>query len=394
MQEQATIRVLLFDHTAVLGGGELSLVELVKRFDRNRVSATVLLGSHGPLEELLQDHVPVQFLPMNPRVRRMARASVGLARFDGLAALAQSVAYVGRLARLLRVQRFDVIHTNSLKSCILGGVAGRLAGCRVVWHVRDRIEEDYLPRRAVRLMRFAARILPHLVVANSRATLGTLHLNGTASAVVPSGVDLTKFFPSTDEPATDSRKLIGLIGRICPWKGQHIFIEAAKKVHAVCPATTFQIVGAALFGEAGYEVECRELVRKHSLEQAVEFTGFRERVDPVIRSLDILVHASVLGEPFGQVIVQGMASGKPVIATNGGGVPEIIVHGETGVLVEMGNAEAMAAAILSLLHDPETARRIGERGRLHVQQHFNIEQSALKVMDVYETAVAGKRRVG
>lgn len=326
---------------------------------------------------------------MNARVQGMARSSVGQSGLSGVMAFGQALSYIRRLVELLRAQRIEVIHTNSLKACILGGIAGRLAECRVVWHIRDRIAEDYLPRRAVLLMRLAARVLPHLVIVNSRATLRTVHLQDTPSAVVSSGVDLTKFYPM-QVPAANQKR-IGLVGRICPWKGQHVFIEAAKKVHSVDPAVSFQIIGAALFGEAEYEAECRESVRAHKLEHAIEFVGFHEDVAPLIRSLDILVHASVLGEPFGQVIVQGMASGKPVVATDGGGVPEIITHGETGLLVKMGDSEEMAAAMLSLLQDPQTAQRMAECGRRHVEKHFSIEQSVLKVMRVYETVVAGKR---
>ena len=386
-EQQKKIRVLLFDHTATLGGGEIALSELVKRFNAHRVDATVLLGSHGPLEDLMRGHVPVRFMEMSPRVRNMARASVGLARVEGIATLAHSIRYVWRLARLLRAQKFDVIHTNSLKACVLGGGAGRLAGCRGIWHIRDRIAYDYLPRRAVFLVRMAARYLPHHVIANSRATAQTLHLGRTPCEVIYSGVDLKKFSPRP-VASKGKQKRIGLIGRICPWKGQHIFIEAAGKVHAIDAGTSFQIVGAALFGEIEYEKRCLELVRKHNLEQALEFTGFSASVASVMDSLDVVVHASVVGEPFGQVIVQGMASGKPVIATNGGGVPEIISHGHNGFLVKMGDADELAAAMLSLIQDPENAQRIGENGRRCVEERFNIEEAARQVMNVYEAAVA------
>src|SRR5207302_666535 len=145
--------------------------------------------------------------------------------------------------------------------------------------------------------------------------------------------------------------VIGLVGRISHWKGQHIFIAAAAQVVKRFPSARFEIIGSALFGESAYEEEVRSQVKSLGLEGVVTFTGFCEEVLVRIQGLDILVHASTIGEPFGQVVVEGMVLGKPVVATNGGGVPEIVVNGETGVLVEMGDATAMAEAICGLLAD-------------------------------------------
>jgi glycosyltransferase involved in cell wall biosynthesis len=131
-----------------------------------------------------------------------------------------------------------------------------------------------------------------------------------------------------------------------------------------------------------------ELARTLGIERSVEFTGFRNDVPDLIRGLDLIVHASTTGEPFGQVIVQGMAAGKPVVATNGGGVPEIVVDGTTGLLVPMDDAPALGAAICKLLAAPETAAAMGKAGRKRVLEHFTIEQSARKVEAVYAEVLA------
>jgi glycosyltransferase involved in cell wall biosynthesis len=296
----------------------------------------------------------------------------------------------------LKDRHIEVLHTNSLKAFVLGGIAARLQRVKVIWHVRDRIANDYLPNKVVWLMRRLAKILPHFVIANSRATLDTVGLNGARPAmVIASGVDLSKFSPSvalasaSDEPNSSVSKTVGLVGRICPWKGQHIFIEAAAIVHAHWPNVRFQIIGAALFRENDYDSELRRTVEQRGLGQVVEFTGFQSDVARAISGLDILVHASTVGEPFGQVIVQGMACEIPVIATNGGGVPEIVQDELTGLLVPMGDAPAMAEAICRLLEDESFARRMGILGRKRAVEHFAIERSTEKLMDVCER-VAGR----
>lgn len=97
-----------------------------------------------------------------------------------------------------------------------------------------------------------------------------------------------------------------------------------------------------------------------------------------------MVHASTKGEPFGQVIIEGMAAGKPVVATNGGGVPEIVEDGRTGILVPMGDVQAMAEAISQILSDPVEARAMGIRARQRVADHFTLQQTARRVEAVYE----------
>jgi glycosyltransferase involved in cell wall biosynthesis len=388
-------RVLFLDHTAQLGGGEIALVDLVRNLDRTRVTPIVVLSSDGPLVERLRPHAEVFVLPLGSDILHTRKDRAGLASLAQFRKVLGSLGYARRLRRFILDHRIDLVHTNSLKADILGGIAGRAARRPVIWHIRDRIAEDYLPRSMVFLIRGLARVLPTFVVANSAATLATLRLNGKRpEAVIPSGVDLTSFSPGSDSPASspDAPARIGIVGRISPWKGQHIFIQAAAQVHSAFPATRFLIIGAALFAEQAYEAELHQSVRNLGLEEVVEFTGFRNDVPQLVSSLSILVHASTTGEPFGQVIVQGMAAGLPVVATNGGGVPEIVQHGTTGLLVPMGDAHAMAQAICHLLKSPALAAEMGRQGRQRVLDHFTIEQTARKAEAVYQAVLARRPR--
>src|SRR6185312_485761 len=176
---------------------------------------------------------------------------------------------------------------------------------------------------------------------------------------------------------------IGLVGRICSWKGQHIFLRAAARVHKQYPYAEFVIIGSALFDEQKYEQELHQLTNELAINSVVHFAGFRTDVQAAIAELDVLVHASTIGEPFGQVIIEGMAAGKPVVATNGGGVPEIVQDDDTGILVPMGNADPMADAICRLLANPTLAKEMGRRGRQRVINQFTVGHTARRVEDVY-----------
>jgi len=388
------MRVLLFDHTAQLGGGEIALLDLIRFFDRSRVTPIVVLGSDGPLADRLRGLVELHVLKIAPDVLHTRKDTLGTGNVVRFKTALQILKYVLRLADFIEAYNIELIHTNSLKADILGGIAAKLVRKPVIWHIRDRITEDYLPKPAVNAMRRLCRIIPDFILGNSAATLETLQLGGARPSMpVPSGVDISAYeFGGVAEALAASwpaRKItIGLIGRICPWKGQHIFLQAAAEVRKRFPLTRFQIIGAALFKEQQYEQEMRELAGTLGLEDAVEFTGFRNDVPDLMRKLDILVHASTTGEPFGQVIVQGMAAGKPVVATNGGGVPEIVIHGATGLLVPMADARAMSSAICALLDSPDAATAMGRAGRIRVMEHFTIERTARKVEAAYAEVLA------
>ena len=157
-----------------------------------------------------------------------------------------------------------------------------------------------------------------------------------------------------------------------PWKGQHIFLRAAAIVRREIPDARFQIVGAALFGEADYEREMRELCSQLELDEAVEWLGFRRDVPHVIAQMDALVHASTTGEPFGQVLIEGMAAARPVeLQRAAAACPKSWSDGITGILVPMNQIEPLAAAMLELWRDPKRASngRNGARVRAKRVHH-------------------------
>jgi glycosyltransferase involved in cell wall biosynthesis len=389
------VRVLFFDHTAALGGGEIALLNLVRFLDPQVVKPLVLLGADGPLVKQLGPTIDTYVWPLPSGVADRKKDSLGIATLFRIREIFGVLVYVWRLAKFIRRHDIDLVHTNSLKADIIGGIAGRLALRPVVWHVRDRIDEDYLPQPVVRIFRLLCRVVPTYVIANSAATLRTILPSGVENpgsgargelrddriAVVHDG---TLIVPARDmETPNNELFQIGLIGRISPWKGQHIFLRAAAHVSKKFPNARFVIVGAPLFGEEEYEQVVRGLPSQLGIENVVEFTGFRSDIEQVISGLDLVVHASVTGEPFGQVIIEGMAAGKPVVATNGGGVPEIVQDGITGILVPMGDVQAMADAICEIVASPARGREMGIMGRQRVQDSFTVELTAAKVEAVY-----------
>lgn len=369
------LRVVYVDHCAQLAGGEIALLRLLGALEG--VDAHVILGEDGPFaRKLTRAGISHEVLPFPLADLRRADAGAGGAL--------RTLPYAFRLARRLRAYAPDVVHTNSLKAALYGGLAARLAGVPCVWHVRDRIATDYLPPRAVRLVRRAAKHLPAAVIANSHATLATLPPLAH-SAVVASPVPATEGRGA--RPAGPLR--VGIVGRIAPWKGQHVFLDAFARAFAKGDERAV-VVGAPLFGEDEYAAELAQRADALGLDGRVEFTGFSDAPENELARLDVLVHASVVPEPFGLAVAEGLAAGIPVVAARAGGPAEMIEHDVDGLLYEPGDADALAAELLRLAGDDELRARIGATARER-SGAFAPEAIAPRVRAVYDELLARRR---
>jgi glycosyltransferase involved in cell wall biosynthesis len=351
-------RVVFIDHCARLSGGELALARIIESLD---VDAHVILGEDGPLVSQLQAAgVSVEVLPLSKAVVDLRKDKVSAGRV-GFRGPLDAALYVPRLAARLRALRPGVVHTNTLKSGVYGGLAARLAGIPAVWHLHDRLSPDYLPIQAIQLVRAAIRLLPTVLVANSHASLATVGGAPRAgSRVLPNPVTL----PEVPCPVSPTVNRVGIIGRLAPWKGQHVFLEAFAAAFSASEVSA-AIVGAPLFGsdEDDYLAQLQRQACDLGIEDRVDFRGFRTDVHAELARLDVLVHASVVPEPFGQVILEGMAAGIPVIAAEGGGAGEIATDGVDALLHPPGNGPALAQALRRMAEDGDLRSRLAGAGR-------------------------------
>lgn len=388
------IRVLYLDHTAKPGGAEITLVRLLKPLDRQKVTPLALLAENGPLVNLLEDaDVQVRVLPLCEDVRDVRKDSLSMKAMLQPKQLMHMVSYAQQTARFARRNNVQIIHSNSLKAHIYGSLAGKMARIPVLWHVRDFIDTSYLPSAAVNGVRWMADTMPSHIVAVSQSVLQQLHLkDATKAEVLYDGLgeeEMALFEPPDVASSTRNGAVrIGMVGRIGQWKGQHVFLDAAAKVLSEGHKAKFVIIGAPLFGEDDYLRELHAQVEQLGIGDHVKFAGFVQNIPEVLKQLDVVVHASVSSEPFGMVIVEGMAAGKPVIASYGGGVPEIIVDGESGLLFPMGDADALTQKLETLLNDPQRAQQIGQAGFRRVRGHFTAARAARQIEDVYARMLA------
>jgi glycosyltransferase involved in cell wall biosynthesis len=161
-----------------------------------------------------------------------------------------------------------------------------------------------------------------------------------------------------------------MIGRLAPWKGQDVFLRAFAQAFPDGRQRAV-IVGDALFGEAevAYGEGLRRLAEKLGVAHRVEFRGYREDIIREMRALDVLVHASITPEPFGQVVIEGMSAQLPVVASRGGGPEEIITHGVDGLLYSPGDVAALAQILAQLEAEPQLRAQLGGAGERRAQDY-------------------------
>jgi glycosyltransferase involved in cell wall biosynthesis len=354
----AEFKVVYLDHVARLSGGEIALLRLLPHLDR--VKPHVVLGEDGPLVRSLHlEGISTEVLALRDSARTLHKDEIHRYGVSPGAAV-MSAAYVVRLAARLRALKPDLVHTNSLKAGVYGSVAAKLAGIPLIWHVRDRIAEDYLPHPAVGLVRHMSRHLATAVVANSRSTMETLGAPNNPVVIYSVLPEVLSEVPQRRR-ARGGPLRFAIIGRLAPWKGQDLFLRAFARAFGDGDEQA-AVIGAALFGEDEYAHSLPKLTAELGIAERVEFRGHRPDVWEELATIDVLVHASITPEPFGQVILEGMAAGVPVVAARAGGPAEILTHDVTGVLYPPADVDGLASAMRRML-DPRGRERLSAAAR-------------------------------
>lgn len=293
----------------------------------------------------------------------------------------QYAAAVRALAAWLQRTRVRAVLSWMGKAHLYAGPAAQWAAVPATWFQHGLPGDHWIDRLLAHLPAQAIYCCSQAVCDAQR----TLPVHCPLHVIYPA-VDLSRFDPARLPSVPEARQrlqlpphrpVVGLVARLQRWKGVHVFIEAAARVHTVRPDAFFVVLGARHFSERTYADELREQVRTAGLEEVVHFAGHQRNVPEWMQAMDLLVHASISPEPFGMVLLEGMALGKAVIATRAGGPLEIIGEGE-GVLTPPDDPAALAHAILALLNDEARRHRLGTAGRARATQ-FSAEHLAWSV---------------
>lgn len=367
--------ILYLHEASQVSGAENSLFNLAVRLDPRKFRPVFICPGSGEFADKLRN-AGIKVCPLDfPRVRGM----VGV--FPAM----------NRIKSVIREEKISLLHSNSIRAHIYAALSARAFGLPVIWHQRNMLSgEIFDPDR---LFSF----LPSLIICNSQAVARRFIRGGKVPSkvrVVYNGVDTAKFSPDIDGRAVrkefgagDDWIVAGMASRFNAIKGHETFFEAARIVLEqnadIKDKLRFLVVGGAVFEEdRERERELRDLADRLGLGESVIFAGFREDMPLVYGAMDIFVLASS-AEACGRVLLEAMACAKPVIATNSGGSPEIVMDGTTGYLFEPNDALSLAEKTAVLLRNADQIKKMGDAGRKRVFEHFSIERNVIETEKVY-----------
>lgn len=380
-----------------VGGSYYSLLYLVKGLDRSRYRPLVVFYTEHSLLPAFRDAgIETLVWPRTAPFTFGSRARGPAAAVRPLLLIAQKGLNVlgdlvwPALVRVTFLKRRGIrlVHLNNT---ILRGhdwlLAARIAGVPAVVHERG-INDRYSSAAKYFGRSLGAIVCISDAVRENMAARGADFGN---LVTIPNGLDPDELRFTTPPAALRARfglaedaPVVGMIGNIKGWKGQETLVRAIDRVRETCPDVRCLLVGATAPADEPYERELKALIADRGLERHVVFTGFQKNVADFIAMVDVVVHASVLPEPFGRVILEAMACRKPVIGARAGAIPEIIDEGVTGLTFPPGEAEPLAEAILGLVRDRERARRMGEAGYERLVARFHIARNAEATARLYE----------
>ena len=338
------------------GGAELSLMHLLTGGDINGVRWSVALPADGGIASTARSAgCDVEVLG-ETRARQPIRMTQA----------------VWRLRRLIRRQKADLVLAWMPHSHWWGLPAALSCGVPAAWFQKDRVQPGRLSTRLTNRLPCRGILANSLYTARNQRPLSQTH----PILVVPSGFEIDRFDPSRIGTVAECRQqlglgdgpLIGSVGRLQSWKGHHVLIEALAKVRSSVPDARLIIVGGAHPGEADYEQALHRQVKEAGLDESVIFTGAvpHATVPAYMQACDVLAHAGE-GEPFGIVVAEAMALGKPLVAADSGGPATTVTEGVDGLLAPPTDATKYAEQLLRLL-GPE-GQQLGKAARTNAMTY-------------------------
>jgi glycosyltransferase involved in cell wall biosynthesis len=290
------------------------------------------------------------------------------------------------LRRLLREQQVDILNTHSSLDSWVGLAAWQTLGRKPLWVRTRHLSTPVRGSWPTRSLYQAPAALITTGQGIKELLAQRLRVPRSRIFSIPTGVSLTEFFPQEPDPARRAHLgiparayIFGTVAVLRSWKGHLYLLEAlAQLLKDGSPA--FLVV----VGEGPYRVVIEEKIAALELQERVRLVGYQEAVDQWFALMDAVVLASYANEGVPQALLQALAMAKPVVGTAVGGLPEVVLPGETGLLVPPRDSQALAGAMRRLLEHPEYGRELGRRGREMVAAKFSLEQMAVAVEAVYD----------
>ena len=370
--------ILFIHQSAELYGSDKTLLLLLKNLDKNKFKPIVLLPFDGPLKEALEnENIEVVIAPVLKLYRKLFTPKNLIGFFKDIKAAFKIV------NELHKKYQFTLIYSNTL-AVLLGIMFAWKNNIKHLWHVHEIIEKPSLFKKAfVGLLSLKSNT--HIVY-NSQATKVFWELNKSIinkGVVIWNGIEINTPESSTSE-LFDIRKnlflaqpneiILALVGRISRWKGQMILLDAFNNLVQKNENIKLVFVGAPPPNQEKFQEDLEERITSFKLNDKVLIIPFQNEIHKIWQAIDIAVVPSTEPEPFGMVAIEAMLAHKPIVASNHGGLTEIIENNATGFLVTPNSVQDLEIALEKLIQNELLRKEMGEKGYLRVTTAFSVEQ--------------------
>lgn len=367
------IRILYFSSFANFRyGGQRSLYHLVSNLDRKAFAPHVIVPAEGELAERL-------------RAREIAVSPVDLPNVAPARAVACWRA-LRRIRSILREGGIEIVHTDGPRNTVYAGLAAVLTGTPLVWHIRSSDRDRYdrlLCRLCSKLILVADALRARFAFAAADGKLVTIH----------NGADLGEFRAGGTSASSESlgvregERVVACAGRVEPMKGQARLVEALGLIGERLRNVRLLFCGEIT--DEGYRRHCEEIARRCGVADRVQFLGHRPDIAEVLSAADLVVLPSLSGEAFPRAVIEAMALGKPVVATDVGGTREAFDEGVTGYVVPPGDVEALAERIERIAASDAARAAMGKAARRRAEERFSIEANVRATERLYREMMDG-----
>lgn len=356
----------------IYGGGQISLLELLKNIDRTKFRPVVILSEAGKLQKEIEQ------IDLDCKIISMPSITL----FN----IFSCIVAIWKLGLFMRKRQITLVHTNTSRATIYAGLASLISRIPVVWHIR-------IPHSDGLLDRFLASRSSHLITVSQAVKRRFNWLREGKIRVIYNGVDTKRFSPGPTYNdlrrklnLNDENIVIATVGRLSHEKGLEFLISALEGIVEKYPQTKVLIVGN---GNEEYHLSLQAKAKNLGLSSNVIFAGFREDIPEILRCVDVFCLPS-LTEGFNRTLLEAMACGLPVVATSVGGNVELVQNSLPGLLVPPNNSSALAAAIVELLKNRTKSQKMGMDGRRIVEENFSIETNVRQTEALYEEIISTK----
>lgn len=376
-------RILMLHGSSDIYGASKILLVTASLLKESDYDVYVVLSEDGPLAkqlELIQIKVIICRLGI---LRRKYFSPAGLANRLRVLSKARK-----ELVRIVIQNKIDLIYSNTT-GVLIGAFVARKCKIKHIWHVHEIIKNpaSFTKLIGMCLNNYSNKVI---VVSNEVKKHWASYVDDNKMVTIHNGLDYTSFTiakSSLREELGLSNKeiVVGMIGRVNLWKGQKYFIKMASLLAKKYPNVRFVMAGDAYPGYEYLYDELKAIIQKEHLEDRVFDLGFRTDIPNILKGLDIFILPSILPDPLPTVVLEAMASAKPVIATEHGGALEMVENNKTGVLIPWDNAEVAVARFEKLIEDATARNEAGSNGRNRVLNYFSKEQYEKNILATINT---------